>query len=66
MIRKILAICMIGRTYTRLCKNIPVTQAAHKEGRSTTELVYTIKTLAEKAITSASYKLYVVLLDMIQ
>ena len=64
MIRKILAICMIRRTYERLTNNTPITQAAYKSGRSTTELIFAVKLLAEKAITSASYSITVLLLDM--
>ena len=44
---KILAICMIKRIYSRLNDNIPITQAAYRGGRSTTELVFTVKTLME-------------------
>ena len=43
---------------------IPITQATYREGRSTTEMVYTVKTLAEKAITSKDYEINVSLLDM--
>ena len=65
MIRKILAICMIRRTYDKLNNNnIPISQAAYREGRSTTELIITVKTLAEKAITSRSYQITVLLLDI--
>jgi len=39
-------------------------QAAYYQGRSTTELVFTFKVLAEKAITSKNYKIILRLLDM--
>ena len=55
---------MIRRTYDKLNNNIPISQAAYREGRSTTELIFTVKTLAEKAITSSSYQITVLLLDM--
>ena len=38
VIRKILAICMIKRIAHKLNTSIPITQAAYREGRSTTEL----------------------------
>ncbi len=64
MLRNILAICMIRRTYARLNNNISISQAAYREGRSTNEVILTVKTLTEKAITSSSYKITVLLLDM--
>lgn len=64
MIRKILAICLIRRIHDKLNEHIPVSQAAYRGGRSTTELVFTVKTLAEKAITSYSYETFILLLDM--
>ncbi len=64
MLRKIIAICMIRRTNTRLKERIPVSQAAYSNGRSTTELIFSLKILAEKAITSSSYQITVLLLDM--
>ena len=47
------------RTHTRLNKKIPVSQAAHRSGRSMTELIFSLKVLAEKAITSSSYEIHV-------
>ena len=64
MIRKILAIIMIRRTIKKIDNEIPLTQAAYRSGRGTTEHVFTIKTLAEKAITSNNYEIYILLLDM--
>ena len=49
---------------SKLNENIPITQAAYREGRSTTEHVYTFKTLAEKAITSSNYEIHILMLDM--
>ena len=63
-IRKLLAICMIRRTWDRLKTKIPIDQAAYQSGRSTTEHVLAFKLLCEKAITSSMYFLYALLLDM--
>ena len=50
ILRKILAIGVIGRINDKVRKHlIPLTQAAYSEGRSTTELVLTLKLLAEKS-----------------
>ena len=43
---------------------IPQSQAAYSEGRSTTELVFAFKLLAEKAITSENYEINLLMLDM--
>ena len=51
VIRKILVICMIRRTSQKLSNKIPITQAAYRAGRSTTDNVFTFKVLAEQAIT---------------
>ena len=64
VIRKILAICLIRRCWSRLSTEIPIAQAAYQEGRSTTEQVFAVKILAEKAITSSTYNIYLLLLDM--
>lgn len=65
LLRKILAICIIRRIDARLKKfAIPATQAAYSTGRSTTELVYTFKLLAEKAITENGYNIHFLMLDM--
>jgi len=64
ILRKILAICLIRRIYDKLNEHIPVTQAAYRSGRSTTEHVFSMKIMAEKAITSQSYEVIILLLDM--
>jgi exonuclease III len=64
IIRKILAIIMIRRTADKLNSRIPISQAAYRSGRGTTEQVFTLKTLAEKAITSTNYEINILLLDM--
>ena len=57
VIRKILTICLIKRTWDRISSSIPYDQAAYQAGRSTTEQVFAAKVLIEKAITSSDYKL---------
>ena len=51
---------MLGKLSTR----IPLSQAAYQEGRSTTEHVFAIKMLAEKAITTNNYQIHLLMLDM--
>ena len=64
ILRKILSLCMINRCWERMEEKIPKTQAAYQPGRSTTEQVFTIKVLAEKAITSEDYPIHILMLDM--
>ena len=64
MLRKILAIRMKKRIIDRFDDRIPPSQAAYQKGRSTTEQVFAIKVMAEKAITSNKYNLFLLLLDM--
>ena len=64
VLRKILTISMINRCWERFKEQIPIEQAAYQGDRSTTEQVFAIKMMAEKAITSSDYKVYILLLDM--
>ena len=64
MLRKILTICLLRRIWKRLEEKIPINQAAYQPGRSTTEQVFSIKIICEKAIASSDYKLHLLLLDM--
>jgi hypothetical protein len=64
VLRKLLAICLIKRCWNRLSTQIPLSQAAYQVGRSTTEQVFAVKLLAEKAITSSHYNIYILMLDM--
>ena len=64
ILRKIISMCMIDRCWTRLKGEIPIEQAAYQLGRSTTEQVFCVKTLAEKAITTSDYTIYILMLDM--
>ena len=52
LLRKILAICLIKRIGDKIDREVPVTQAAYRAGRGTTEQLLTIKLLAEKAATT--------------
>ena len=64
MLRKITAITLIDRCWDRLKVKIPAEQAAYQNGRSTTEIVFSLKIMAEKAITSENYTIFVLMLDM--
>ena len=64
VLRKILSMSMIERCWTRLKSQIPIEQAAYQPGRSTTEQVFCIKMLAEKAITTTNYNIFILMLDM--
>jgi len=55
---------LLLRNLERLKTKIPLTQSAYQSGRSTTEQVFAFKILAEKAITSADYKVTLLMLDM--
>ena len=43
---------------------IPLSQAAYRKGRTTTEHVFAMKILCEKAITSCDYSTHILMLDM--
>ena len=62
VLRNVITINLIDRCWERLKQHIPPDQAAYQGGRSTT--VFTIKILAEKAITSENYDIFLLLLDM--
>ena len=63
-LRKILAVCTLGRVVDKFKTRIPKTQAAYQEGRGTTEYVFICKVLAEKTRTSENYDIVILLLDM--
>ena len=42
---------------------MPIELVAYQAGHSTTEQVYTVKTLAEKAIISSDYIIFILMLD---
>ena len=52
------------RIWNRLSKDIPTEQAAYQPGRGTTEHVWAVKMITEKAIISSNYEIYLILLDM--
>ena len=64
VLRKIIAISLITRCWDRLSKEITPDQAAYQPGRSTTEQVFTLKLLTEKAIISENYEIIILLIDM--
>ena len=64
MLRKVLAICLKDRTIDRIDSKIPPSQAAYRSGRSTTEHVFAVKVLCEKAMSSRDFTIYLRLLDM--
>ena len=64
ILRKVLAICLIQRCWDTLSTEIPLDQSAYQVGRSTTEQVAAVKLLAEKAISSSDYEIYILMLDM--
>ena len=64
VIRKVLTICMIQHFWDRISDAIPTEQAAYQPGRGTTEHVFAVKMIAEKAITSNDYTAFLLLLDM--
>ena len=64
-LRKILAICLIKRISGRLHEHIiPITETAYTSNRSTTEIVFTFKVLAEKAISLIGYETNLLMLDI--
>ena len=48
----------------RINKSTPLTQAAYRTGRGTTEQAHTMKLLAEKAITTPGYKTHILMMNM--
>ena len=64
VLRKILAIIVVQRTFQKIRNVIDISQAAYSPGRSTTELVFTFKILIEKAICAEDFKVHLLMLDM--
>ena len=64
VLRKILTICMIRRAWERISERISRDQAAYQNGRSTTEQVFAVKMLIEKAVASSDYTIFILMLDM--
>ena len=64
ILRKILTIAMLDRTWNRLKDEIPKSQAAYQRGRGTTEQVLALRMIIDKALTSQDLDIYILLLDM--
>jgi hypothetical protein len=64
MLRKVLATCMLWRIRDVINQEIPVTQAAYRVGRGTTEQLFTLKMMAEKAVRSTNFESHILLMDM--
>ena len=63
-LRKILAACMMKRIEHKIDKEIPITQAAYRQKRSTTEHIFSTKTVIERTISAKNETVYLILLDM--
>ena len=55
---------MLRRIWPKIKDEIPIDQAAYQSGRSTTEQVFSVKALCEKAITCQNCTVHLLLLDM--
>ena len=64
VLRKIITISLIERCWEQMQTRIPPFQDAYQSGQSTTENVFTLKILTEKAITSEKYDIFILMLDM--
>ena len=64
VLRKVITTTLIERCWQRMKNLIPPSKAAYQSGRSTTEQVFTLKILVEKAITSENYEVFILMLDM--
>ena len=64
VLRKILAVCIMKRINSRLDSAIPMSQAAYRKNRSTTEHVFATKLIIERTISSTDETVYLLLLDM--
>ena len=64
VLRKILAVCIMNRINSRLDSAIPMSQAAYRKNRSTTEHVFATKLIIERTISSMDESVYLLLLDM--
>ena len=63
-LRKILAVCIMDRVGSRLDHETPITQAAYRKERSTTEHVFAAKMVIERTTNARNETLHLVLLDM--
>ena len=63
-LRKILAVCIMGRIGVKMDEETPISQAAYRQGRSTTEHVFATKLVIERTITAKNETVHLTLLDM--
>ena len=64
MLRKILAVCITDRVVSRLDHQTPITQAAYRKERSTTEHVFAAKMATQQTINTKNETLPLVLFNM--
>ena len=64
ILQNLLATCFIKRISDKIDSMIPLSQAAYRKGRSTTEHVFAIKYYVKKVTTSCDYSTHILLLDM--
>ena len=64
VLRKLLAVCIMKRINSRLDSAIPMSQAAYRKNRSTTEHVFATKLIKERTISSTDETVYLLFLDM--
>jgi hypothetical protein len=57
-------VCITQRISTRIHDHIPESKAAYGPGRSTTEHVFTVKTICDLAISTTDFTANILLLDM--
>ena len=55
---------MIWRIGDKIDSSIPITQVAYRRGRSTTEQLFALKIMAEKAVTSKNFSTQILMMDM--
>ena len=60
----LLLIGLMRRTWDQIQHLIPLSQAAYQAGKPTTEQVYAVNSLAEKAITSNDYTVHIPMFNM--
>ena len=64
VLRKILVVCIMKNINSRLDSAIPMSQAAYRKNRSTTEHVFTTKLIIDRTISSTDETVYLLFLDM--
>ena len=56
--------CLIRRTGEKVDADIPPSQAAYRFARGTADQLFSIKNLAEKAVTTSNYETHLLMMDM--